>query len=114
MATVYPSVNGVRLEKLIANCKDAQAGLDKEANAAGVKASAILSDHEYAGDSRILVEKGLDLEFGHIDRFVILDDTRGLSAAMSIEFGRKPNAQGKGGMKGVAPLRKSVGIEVAE
>lgn len=108
MAKVFRRAAGRAVDEIIANCAPVQDALSRVARARGARAEAILSESRDTGASRITVESGLsDVNYGHIDRFVVLDDTAGQDAAMSIEFGRKPGENGKGGMKPVAPLRRA-------
>lgn len=106
-----------RMNSIIANLAEVQDALTAEANAGATRAQAILAEHRHDGHAEIRVEAVRQRRLDRIDRFVVLDDTNGLSAAMTIEFGRKGNTQDKRGnqvtpMKAVAPLRKAFGIEV--
>lgn len=83
MADVFRAVNGRKLTKIIALHETVQHRLDDIVLERAVVAEAILRSHEHTGASRITVEEG------KIDRYVVLDDTRGQEAAMSIEYGRK-------------------------
>lgn len=112
MAFVYDRVNGRKLEQLIALHQDVQTRVDDEARFAAMKAEALLLSHKHSGASRIEVAKG------EIDSYVVLDDLRGLEAAMSIEYGRKaiepgvdpklPN--GQPGSAGLFVLHRAFGI----
>lgn len=83
MADVYRRANGKKVEEIIAQTADCRAGLRKEVEARAAVARSVLAAHRHEGHSEI------NLEEGDIDWFVALDDTRGLSAAMSIEKGRR-------------------------
>lgn len=78
MAQVFKNAN-----RVAARAKETQRELDHVTIRGAAKADAILAEHEDTGASYIEWEKG------RVDRFVILNDERGLGAAMSIEFGRK-------------------------
>ena len=113
MAEVYRRVNGIPLEAVIASHKDAQDAMDTFTYAAALRAEVILRGAESEFHSEIKVEQADDMYSPMLSRLLVLDDTRGLKAAMSIEFGRK-DKNGRGGMRAVAPLRQAVGIEVGE
>lgn len=81
MATVYSRVNGDQIQRLIARHIDVQKELSEQAANGARRARAKLTSHRQDGDSFIEVEKG------HIDRYVVLNDTRGYGAAMSMEVG---------------------------
>ena len=112
MAFVYKEVNGRKLEQLIALHQDVQTRIDDEAIFAAQKAEALLLSHKHSGASRIEVAKG------KIDAYVVLDDLRGLEAAMTIEYGRKEIApgvdprkpEGQSGMAGLFILHRSFNI----
>lgn len=78
MAYVYKKAN-----KVASRARETQEAVMKAMLQGAAKANAVLEAHEDTGDSYIEWEKG------RIDGFVILNDERGLGAAMSIEFGRK-------------------------
>jgi hypothetical protein len=82
MATVYRKVGGRKIAKIIALHEDVQDELDRRAFEIGIRAEELLIAHRQDGDAQINVEQG------DVDRYVVLDDTRGLDAALSIEFGR--------------------------
>jgi len=84
---------------------EVQAELATQTTSGAGRATRILGAHTAEGHSYI------DTDRGNVDHYVILNDERGQSAAMSIEYGREPDAEGKGGMEGVAPLRKAFGID---
>lgn len=84
MAKVYKTVGGKKLTKIIAMHGDVQDAVDDAAQEGAIRAAALLdarSKHR-TGTSSIDVDKG------RVDAYVVLDDTRGLSAALSIEYGR--------------------------
>lgn len=83
MATVYRWVGGKKITKVIAQHEEVQRTLDERMAFYAAKAEGILLHHRHSGDSQITTERG------KIDRYVVLDDTRGLLAALSIEYGRK-------------------------
>lgn len=106
LAEVFKFVGRDPIERLIANHETTQTELAKVASRRGKRAERHLKAHKHDGHSRITVETGLsDVNYGHIDHFVVLDDSRGQDAVLSIEFGRRPNSEGKGEMKPVKPLR---------
>lgn len=102
MAEVYRRVAGRPIQKYIAMHETVQDALDEFAFAALSRAQADLAAHHFEGHAFVELAKG------RIDRYLILNDERGQRAAMSIEFGRKPGPDGKGGMQGLAILRKAV------
>lgn len=121
MAEVYRKVKGRKVSEIIARSRDAQRGLRDEVFQRALRAEAVLREHRNEGHSRIV------MEHESIDWLVALDDTRGLSAAMSIEKGRRrytigPRtedvpAHGKdrlgrevGHMEGVRPLGIAFGL----
>lgn len=104
MAKVYSRVRGKKLEKVIAITEETQLALSEHAANAARRARADLTRHRYEGHSEILVEKG------RVDRYVILSDERGLWHAMSIEYGRRPDEDGKGGMEGLFILHNAFHI----
>lgn len=107
MAEVYATVNGKKLTRLIALHRTVQLRLESETLYAGQTAEAILRDaKEPTNTAQIAVETG------KIDKYVILDDTRGLLAAMTIEYGREGGNLDKNGkvvsrMEPVAPLHRA-------
>lgn len=103
MAYVYKGAGGMKLERLIALTQEAQGALDDHALEIGANAEGLLAEHRAEGHSRI------DILSGDIDRYVCLDDTRGLKAAMSIEYGRKPGGP-YGAMEGLFILHQAAHI----
>lgn len=101
MAKVYRAVGGHKITQYIAELPEVQLEIDKATLEIGSTAEGILAGHHFEWDAFIEVAKG------DIDGYVILNDERGQKAAMSIEYGRKPNAEGKGGMEGLQILHKA-------
>lgn len=84
MAIVFKKVNGRKITKVIALTSEAQNAIDDKALFAAQNAEGyLLAARVRTGTSYISVEKG------DVDSYVVLDDTRGLDAALSIEFGRR-------------------------
>lgn len=106
MAKINRTVNGKKLTKLIAQHGDVQRKVDEVALERAVEAEALLNARAQhrTHTSTISVEKG------RIDAYVTLDDTRGFGAAMTIEYGRQADADGKGGMEGLWPLHDAFGL----
>lgn len=104
MAVVYDRVKGMPIQELIAHQQDVQNDLSKRAKVMGTKAEWLLAGHRAEGHARIMVEEG------DIDRHIILDDTRGVLAAMSIEYGRKGGDDGAGAMEGLFILHHATGL----
>jgi hypothetical protein len=112
MARVNRKVNGRKLTDIIALHRQAQDAVDDEAMKAAVKAEALLAAHREQGHARILLEKG------RVDAYVVLDDERGLFAALSIEYGRgalKPGQNkafpnGAAATEGLFILHRATGI----
>lgn len=85
MAEVFKRVKGQKIERIIARVAVVQSALKVEAVNAAQRAEVLL-------DTRSKVRTGtstIDVEKGDIDYYVVLDDTRGFGAAMSIEYGRQ-------------------------
>ncbi|WP_411120602.1 DUF5403 family protein [Streptomyces sp. x-19] len=83
MATVYRSVGGRKLTKVLALNEGVQAELEVRTFEIAVRAEEILKQHRAEGHSEIVVEEG------KVDKYVILSDDRGQKAALSIEYGRE-------------------------
>lgn len=81
-----------------------QAALQRVTFGMASVARATLAAHRHDGHARIETSKAV---YNH---FVTLDDEAGLGAAMTIEYGRNDDADGKGGMVGIAPLRTAMGL----
>lgn len=94
-----------QLNRILAHNDGVQAALDDEVTARAMAAGRELAAHRHDDHARIEVERG------DVDRFLILSDDRGLKAAMSIEYGRKPNSDGNGGMEGLMILHRAVGLK---
>ena len=109
MAEVYRRAsNGMKVTKVIALHKVTQWSLGVHRDVIAARARAILASHRHDGHAKI------DTADGRVDKYVVLDDTRGLSAAMSIEFGRGPGTTNpRGEMNPVAPLRTAASIPVS-
>lgn len=106
---IYPRIGGEKLERVIARTAEAQAGLKKKAEYRAARAVLILSMHRAQGHSFIELKKG------DIDYWLILNDTRGQKAAMTIEFGRKGGGRDSAGRliapsEPVAALRRATGL----
>lgn len=106
MAEVYKNVGGRKLTKIIALHADVQDALERETIGIALKAEADLAGHRDAGHARIET----DHDSGKVDHYVVLSDERGQKAAMSIEYGRKPDEEGRGGMEGLFILHKAAGL----
>lgn len=70
------------VEKKLANHVEVQNELETRAWEIALRAEAELVAHKQDGHAQILLMRG------DVDHYVVLDDTRGMDAAMSIEFGR--------------------------
>jgi hypothetical protein len=82
VAEVYRRVAGKKIEKFIAYLPPVQGELEDRAFEIGVRAEGLLLEHTLEGHASI------DVVQGDLDYYVILDDTAGDLAALSIEFGR--------------------------
>lgn len=107
MAKVFRTVGGRKLTKVIALTHEAQQAIEEKALFGGMAAEGYLLHAKHRTfTSQIVVEEG------DVDRYVVLDDTRGLDAALTIEYGRKDHMDpvtGKrvAGMEGLFPLHKA-------
>lgn len=81
MAEVYKEARGMYMEELIAHHSDVQYELDVQITGMLHKAEAIKAWWVDQHDSKVSADKG------EIDRWLYLDDTRGLKAAMAMEYG---------------------------
>lgn len=99
MSQIYRRAGGFKMEKLIALHATVQKRLDEEVLRAGLRAEAKLAQHRDTGASSIHVERG------KVDRWLELEDAH----AMSIEFGRQPDENGRDGMEGLRILRDAFG-----
>jgi hypothetical protein len=84
VAEVYRRVGRQKIERLVAQHATVQKRMDDITLDRAANAESALAAHRHDGHARI------DVEQGDIDRYVVLDDERGLLAALSIEYGRKP------------------------
>lgn len=82
MATVDRKVGSLPIQKYIAKMPETKDGLRLRATTIGRSARAELLAHRLEGHAFIEVTKG------KIDYYVTLNDTNGLDAAMTIEYGR--------------------------
>ena len=99
--------NGMKVTEIAARHVVTQWSLGQHRDVIAARARAVLAASRYEGDARITTEDG------DIDKYVTLDDTAGLGAAMSIEFGRGPDTTSPWGpMEPVAPLRIAASIPV--
>lgn len=98
MAEIYKKPKGspLVLEKFLAKERYTQEGVRRVAESIAANAEAELAAHRDTGDSQVIQRKG------RLDRYVILDDTRGDGAANKIEYGRFKGRSGS--MRGLAIL----------
>ena len=82
MAQVFKRVNGRKLTKIVAMQQDVRDFMEEVTFEIAVRAEEKLIQHKQDGHATIEVEEG------DVDMYVVLDDTRGLDAALSIEYGR--------------------------
>lgn len=101
MAKVNRTVEGRPIQEWLAGTNMVQEALSKEAAAAAARAEALLEEHHYSGDASI------ERSHGDVDEYVILSDERGQRAALSIEFGRGPDQNGRGAMQGLFILHRA-------
>lgn len=112
MAVVYKKAAGYKIQKLVGMHEDVQQRMDEVAHHVRQRAVRILAQHEDQGHAFIEpVSSGTKLP----DRYIVLNDTRGMAAAMTIEFGRGPSYSDQGalihpGHDPVAPLRRAAQI----
>lgn len=106
MAQVYDFINGKKLTKIIAQHQDVQRAVTSAARHGAIRAAGLLDERAQhrTGTSTVSMEKG------RIDAYVILDDTRGLNAALSIEYGR--NGEERDGESGVSRIGAARGLFV--
>lgn len=93
MAIVYGFCN-----RVVAHLDEVDDAVQGFAVMRAARAAGNLSAHRTDGDAAINVERVNAVEWG-----VFLDDTRGLGAAMSMEYGRKPGTTSTWGP--MRPLR---------
>lgn len=101
MAYIYKGINGRKMTKVIAANDGVQRALDRIAGKETAIAAAILKTHRDSGDSRVYMESG------RVDRYVVLDDERGLLAALAILRGR-PH---EGGRTEPVPVFEHMGVK---
>ena len=106
MAQIDKTFMGMDFQEGLAHFGPVQDELEDRVRAMAVQARAELAQHRHEGHAQIEVEKG------DIDRYLILSDERGLRAAMSIEYGRGPDDDGKGAMDGLYILHHATGARV--
>ena len=112
---VFKYVHGQPIEKVIASTREAQDGIEDEARKRGAVAAGVLRAHRHEGHSKIVVESGLsDVSYGHLDRFVVLDDTRGLFAALGIEYGHAAYTREDGTVVGASEGVHALGTAFPE
>lgn len=106
MAKVYDSIGGKPFQEWLAREKYVQADLFVRTREMASDAAILLHHHRAQGHSFI------QIEHGEIDYHIILNDTRGQKAAMSIEFGRRPRIpfERHGAMEGLRILHISTGL----
>lgn len=104
MAEVYRSIKGKPFADWLAHTKMVDVALRMHATARAGRAASYLAAHRDQGHSFIEVEKK------KLDYWVQLNDERGLFGAMSIEFGRRSNDEGKNGMPGLFILHRAFDI----
>lgn len=111
---------GMRVGTAAARHVDTKAKVMFMSGQVGREASSILARHHYEGDAFIQVQPGSAAEgskpkYADIERVIVLNDTRGFGAAMTIEFGMGPGIDEFGnfypGTEAVAPLRRSAGLK---
>jgi len=113
MAKVYDRVNGSPLERIVALHEDTQEALRAatyQVAAAAIVNLANAKTHDPNINRRSEIRIARDEERPDIDWNVVLSDERGYGAAMSIEYGRKAGASGRGGSKGLWILHRAAGI----
>lgn len=80
MATVDRHVGGLPIQKWLADRHDVQGVLEEHVQSMKADASGRLAAHRYEGHSFI------DTSVGDVDRYLVLNDERGLRAAYMIEL----------------------------
>lgn len=116
MAEVFRRVNGRKITEIIARTETAQRAVDDEAIYRAQIAAGLLENEPKVrtGTSQISLDKG------KIDAYVVLDDTRGLQAALTIEYGRQAMAlnprtgQPQSGMEGLFILHRAFNLRRAK
>src|SRR5690606_38817710 len=90
-------------DEYFAKLPGVRAELARVAKQGGARAEAILAAHHHEGHARIVVDSGV------LDWYVALDDTRGLQAALWIEFGRGPAGWHRAPAQGILALPRASG-----
>jgi hypothetical protein len=104
MAEVYRQVNGVKIEKFMADNTKVQWALTKTVQTAALRGKSELAQHRDSGDATVFWQKG------DVDRYLVLEDREnGVPGAMSIEFGRRNDSK-SGGMYGLYILHRALNI----
>lgn len=106
MATVYRSVKGRKLTRVIALNEGVQSELEFKTFEMAVRAEEALIEHRQEGHAAI------EIEHGDVDWYLVLSDERGQKAAMSIEYGRQAyidpdTGEEKGAMDGLFILHSA-------
>lgn len=129
MAEVFKRVNGVKIEKAMAELDGVQLDLAERSFEIYVRAEELLQAARDASPELVGRDRGLDpgvrvtwgqekdLEYGHLDWFVGLDDRASDFGAMSIEFGREdhliaPDGRTYGGHEGLYILTRAAGLRI--
>lgn len=105
MAEIYRRVNGKKTEKFLAQLDGVQATLQETADNRAAEARSLLDGR---ADHRTHTSF-IEVERGRVDRYVVLNDERGLLAAWSIEFGRRSGRGG--GAHGLFVLTDAFGLD---
>jgi hypothetical protein len=100
-----------QLNKLMAHTEEARRGVQAHGEIARRRAAITLSQSHGAAPHAYIADY-----MGKTDYYIILNDTRGQQAAVSIEYGRRGGTTDKNGRpvtasRAVAPLRKAVGLQ---
>jgi hypothetical protein len=106
VASVEKNIGGVAFHEWLAKTPMVQDVLDETVAPMLQQASSMLAEHRHDGHAFIEVEKA------DVDRHLILNDQRGLAAAMSIEYGRSADEDGNGGMDGLFILHQATGRRI--
>lgn len=95
MAIIYGSANSTA-----AHLPDVRAAVAAKADEIGTLADALFAPHNHPG------RHDIDVEHDSLDSLVVLHGP----APLSVEFGRSPGPDGKGGMRGLHVLGRAAGI----
>jgi len=107
VAEIYERINGRKLTRHIAGMPGVQYEIGRRTQRMAQHADALLAEHHHDGHAKIETKRGRK----RIDRYLILSDTRGLGAALSIERGRKEDTKSPWGpMEGLFILARSTGL----